>query len=58
MGRTCGIWEKGEVVAGFWWGNLRERGQLEEQASMKRQQQNKSQRNRLGGHGLNWPDSG
>jgi hypothetical protein len=24
------IWEKGEVGAGFWWGNLRERDQLEE----------------------------
>jgi hypothetical protein len=32
------IWEKGEVGAGFWWGNLREREQFEEQALKKRQQ--------------------
>jgi hypothetical protein len=25
-------WERGEVRAGFWWGNLRERDQLEELA--------------------------
>jgi hypothetical protein len=32
------IWEKEEVGAGFWWGNMRERDQIEEQASMKGQQ--------------------
>jgi hypothetical protein len=34
---TWGTWEKGEVGAGFWWANLRQRDQLEEKASMKGQ---------------------
>jgi len=25
------VWVRGEVRAGFWWGNLRERDQLEDQ---------------------------
>jgi hypothetical protein len=24
------IWERGEIYAGFWWGNLRERDHLED----------------------------
>jgi hypothetical protein len=25
---TCGVWGRGEVYTGFWWGNLRERDHL------------------------------
>jgi hypothetical protein len=30
MGGACSTYEGGEVVTGFWWGNLREGGHLED----------------------------
>jgi len=30
MGGACNIWGRGKVNTGFWWGNLRERDQLED----------------------------
>jgi hypothetical protein len=52
MGGACRINGRGEVHAGFWWGNMRKRDQLEDPSGDGRILLKWIFRKRDGGHGL------
>jgi hypothetical protein len=52
------VWERGEVDTGFWWGNLRDSGHLEDPDVEGKIILRWIFRKWVGGHGLDWHGSG